>query len=69
VRYLTPFTCETKAYTSVVLAAGSSVIRGASIWLDAKALPRLNEENAHSAVMARTLRGTFIYWVVIYTLR
>src|SRR5215469_5777185 len=39
---------ETNAYTSVVLAAGSRVMRGASIWLDATALPEasINIENA-----------------------
>src|SRR5678815_2011167 len=36
---LRPFSCWTNAYTSVVLAASSRVISGASIWLDAEAMP------------------------------
>jgi hypothetical protein len=37
VRYFWPNRCDTNAYTSVVFAASSSVISGASMWLDADA--------------------------------
>ena len=63
VRYLIPFTCDTNAYTSVVLADGSRVISGASMWLDAVALPGANasaDNAAPSQVMAKVLRTSFI---------
>ena len=63
VKYLVVPMVDTNAYTSVVLAAGSRVMRGASIWLDATAFPEasINIENvALAQAIAKARCGGFM---------
>ena len=68
VKYLVVPMVDTNAYTSVVLADGSRVMRGASIWLDATALPEARSNIENVALVQAIAKARFGGFMNVVTL-